>query len=144
MKRDESLAPLSRDHHASLILAQLLKKNAPAYPGLPTTAKEKAAYAIAQFDANIKTHFNKEEEMLAKVKDCHATVSVLSGEILKEHRELAAMFSSLSLTDDLVGTMNTLAVTLRDHIRKEERVLFPMLQEHCSPAQLQEIHELLH
>ena len=40
--------------------------------------------------------------------------------------------------------MNELAVKLEDHIRKEERVLFPLLQEQCNETVLAEIHELLH
>ncbi len=144
MKRDEALAPLSREHHGTLILAQLLKKDAPVYRELPTEPWDKATYAQQQFEAHIKNHFAKEEEMLDKVKACHETVTVLAGEIIAEHRQLAALFSSLSNTDDLVNTMDKLAVALQEHIRKEERLLFPLLQQHCSPAQLQEIYELLH
>lgn len=144
MKRDEALAPLSREHHGSLILAQLLKKDAPVYRELPTEPWDKAKYAQQQFDEHIKNHFRKEEEMLEKVKDCHAEVTVLAGEIKNEHQLMTALFSSLTNTDDLINTMDILAVTLQDHIRKEERLLFPLLQQHCSAEQLQEIHELLH
>ncbi len=144
MKRDEALAPLSRDHHGSLILAQLLKKDAPVYRELPTEPWDKAKYAQEQFEAHIKDHFRKEEEMLDKVKDCHAEVTVLADEIKNEHQQLATLFSSLTNSIDLVNTLDKLAVTLQDHIRKEERVLFPMLQQHCTAEQLQEIHELLH
>ena len=144
MKRDEALAPLSRDHHGSLILAQLLKKDAPVYRELPTEPWDKAKYAQEQFEAHIKAHFRKEEEMLEKVKGCHAAVTVLADEIKNEHQQLAALFSSLTNSTDLVNTMNELAGTLQDHIRKEERILFPMLQQHCTTEQLQEIHELLH
>jgi len=138
------LAPLSRDHHGSLILAQLLKKDAPVYRELPTEPWDKAKYAQVQFEAHIKAHFRKEEEMLEKVKGCHAAVTVLADEIKNEHQQLAALFSSLTNSTDLVNTMNELAGTLQDHIRKEERILFPMLQQHCTTEQLQEIHELLH
>lgn len=144
MKRDEALAPLSRDHHGSLILAQLLKRNAPAYRDLPTEPWEKAKYAMEQFETHIKPHFSKEEEILDKVRDCDASVTVLADEIKDDHQKLAALFSSLTNSSDLVDTMNKLAVTLEEHIRKEERVLFPLLQQHCSATQLHQIHELLH
>lgn len=144
MKRDEALAPLSRDHHGSLILAQLLKKDAPVYRELPTEPWDKAKYALQQFEEHIKDHFRKEEEMLEKVKGCYQEVTILTDEIKKEHQQLAALFSSLTNSIDLVNTLDELAVTLQDHIRKEERVLFPMLQQHCTAEQLQEIHELLH
>jgi len=34
MKRHEALAPFSREHHGALILAQVMKKGAPAYKGI--------------------------------------------------------------------------------------------------------------
>jgi len=144
MKRDEALAPLSREHHATLILAQLLKKGAPVYRGLPAEPWDKATYAQEQFETHIKSHFAKEEAMLNKVQDCHADVRILSGEIRAEHSQIAALIASLTNSHDLVTTMDELGNTLQAHIRKEERVLFPLLQEHCSPAQLAEIHDLLH
>ena len=144
MKRDEALAPLSREHHSSLILAQLLKKDAPAYNELPTEPWDKAKYAQQQFNELIKKHFSKEEEMLNMVKDSHAEVTILAAEIKDEHKQLTALFASLTNTDNLVNTMDILAVTLQNHIRKEERLLFPLLQQHCSAEQLEQIHELLH
>lgn len=144
MKRDEALAPLSREHHGSLLLAQLLKKDAPVYRELPTEPGDKAKYAQEQFEGHIKNHFHKEEEMLEKVKHCHPEVTVLADEIKNEHLQLATLFSSLSNNTDLINIMDELAVTLQDHIRKEERILFPLIQQHCTAEQLQEIHNLLH
>ena len=144
MKRVEALAPLSREHHGTLILAQLLKKDAPVYNELPTEPWDKSKYAQEQFEAHIKNHFHKEEVMLDKVKDCHPEVTVLAGEIKNEHQQLVELFSSLTNSTDLVNTLDKLAVSLQDHIRKEERILFPLLQQHCSAEQLEEIHELLH
>jgi hemerythrin-like domain-containing protein len=82
--------------------------------------------------------------MLAKAKDIHPSIKILAGEIEAEHRELAALFQSLGTTNNPEVIMNELAVKLEAHIRKEERVLFPLLQEQCSEAVLAEIYELLH
>ncbi len=144
MQRHEAIAPLSRDHHASLILAQLLKRNAPVYRELPESAKDKAVYARQQFEEHIKKHFQQEETMLEKVKDCHVEVDMLAKEIRAEHKELVDLFQALQSSTDVVDTMDTLANKLEQHIRKEERILFPLLQQHCSEETLQEIHELLH
>lgn len=144
MKREEALAPLSREHHSTLILAQLLKKDAPVYHQLPAEPWDKAKYAQEQFKTYIAKHFRKEEKLLEKVKDCHPEVRVLADEIKFEHEQLSALFSSLTNSQNLVNTMDGLAGSLQHHIRKEERVLFPLLQEHCSAEQLKEIHELLH
>jgi hemerythrin-like domain-containing protein len=144
MKRHEAIAPLSRDHHGTLILAQLLKKNAPVYKGLPDQPGDKVRYALVQFESHIQQHFQLEETMLEKVKHSHPAIATLADEIKKEHHELAALFQSLATANDLEMMMNELAVKLEDHIRKEERVLFPMLQQQCSETLLTEIYELLH
>ena len=144
MKRHEALAPLSREHHSTLMLAQLLKKNAPVYKGLPTNAKDKAEYALQQFEAIIKNNFQQEEIILEKAKDCHADIKSLSEEIIKEHRQLTALFNSLSTAAEPEDVMDELATVLQNHIRKEERILFPLLQEHCPEELLQQIHNDLH
>ena len=59
MKRHEALAPLSRDHHEALILSQLLKKDSPAYKGLPVTVEGKVNYAVGFFEKNLKRFANK-------------------------------------------------------------------------------------
>jgi hemerythrin-like domain-containing protein len=144
MKRDEAIAPLSRDHHGSLLLAQLLKKNAPVYRDMPDNAKDKARYAQQQFEGHIKKHFEQEEAMLELVKDTHTEINTLATEIKAEHRELTALFYSLESARDLESNMDTLALALETHIRKEERMLFPLLQQHCSEELLLKIHNLLH
>ena len=144
MKRHEALAPLSREHHQTLILAQLLKKGAPVYKGLPNNTADKAKYALEQFEREIKVHFRNEEDILEKAKDCHADIKRLAGEILNEHRELTDLFLSLDSVPEPLDIMDKLAKKLEAHIRKEERVLFPLLQEHCPEELMQEIHIGLH
>ena len=144
MKRVEAFAPLSRDHHGTLILAQLLKRNAPVFRGLPVNTLGKVAYAQQQFETHIKKHFQQEETILEMVKGCKEKIEVIAEEIKNEHQHLSLLFDSLNAARDIEQAMNTLAVKLEDHIRKEERILFPLLQQYCSEELLQEIHMLLH
>ncbi len=134
MKRHEVLAPLSREHHSALLLAQLLKKEAPAYKGLPTALNEKAAYALNMFTAILQVHFKNEEEMLDKIKNIHDGIDKLSKEIFAEHLQLTKMFLSLDKTNNTIEELDTLGRALDDHIRKEERTLFPLIQQHCTEA----------
>ena len=57
IKRHKALQPLSRDHHQGLILAQILKKGAPQYKGMPSTIEGKKEYAIAFSESELKQHF---------------------------------------------------------------------------------------
>lgn len=144
MKRHEALAPLSRDHHGTLILAQLLKKTAPVYKGLPIDLEKKAAYAKHLFEKDIEKHFALEETMLENVTHCHPEIKELGIQVVHEHKQIRALFLSLDNKADLEATLDELGKALEAHIRKEERVLFPLLQQHCSESQLQEISLLLH
>ena len=144
MKRIEALAPLSRDHHNSLILAQLLKRGAPAYKGLPDTMQGRSIYARELFEKEIRDHFEKEERVLDKAKDCSEAIGRLCSEIKAEHKELAALFLSLDPASGQETQMDELGTKLEAHIRKEERVLFPLIQQYCPQDVLEQIHTVLH
>ncbi len=139
MKRHENLAPFSREHHAALILAQLLKRGAPVYNGLPTGTAEKISYAINLFHDSLEEHFRKEEILLDIVQHCHDDIRIIGKEIITEHALLTKCFLALEKSDNPIESMNILGVTLEMHIRKEERVLFPLIQLHCSEEVLQKI-----
>lgn len=139
MKRHNALAPLSREHHGALILAQLLKKDAPVYKGLPSDTGGKAAYALNMYTTILQKHFLTEEEILTKVKKYNTEIENISDEIIAEHIELTVGFLSLATTGKLVNALDNLGVALEKHIRKEERILFPLIQEHCPEELLNEL-----
>lgn len=144
MKRHEALIPLSRDHHAALILAKLIQRGAPAYKGLPTDLAGKAAYAVKMYHDELIDHFLAEEKIvLQKVKGVNEKVDTLSDEIIHEHRELRLLFELLPVTEKLEEHLDTLGYALEKHIRKEERELFPLIQESCDETLLAEIAQLL-
>lgn len=145
MKRHPALSPLSREHHTSLLLAQLLKKDAPAYKGMPTEPPAKAVYAVTMFKQSLQNHFAQEEAMLDKVKNLDPEIHRLANEIISEHALLTSAFLLLDKTNDnLINTLDDLGRALEQHIRKEERVLFPLIQAHCSEKELKEIEFLFH
>jgi len=144
MKRHEALAPLSREHHGALILAQLLKRTAPEYKGLPTSAAGKAEYALEVFHGSLHAHFLREEEMLEKIKNCNELIDSMATEIYDEHKQLKKAFLLLADSKDLETDLDALGENLDKHIRKEERILFPLIQEHCSGKVLDEIKDMLH
>lgn len=132
MKRHPALIPLSREHQPALLLAQVLKKDAPAFNGMPSTVPDKAAFALKMYQLNLKEHFAKEEEVFSKIKNINAAIDALAAEIIVEHQQLSTAFLALNKTDHTAEELDVLGETLDAHIRKEERVLFPLMQEHCS------------
>lgn len=144
MKRHEALIPLSRDHHGALILAKLIQKGAPAYKGLPSDIEGKAVYAVKFYHDELITHFLSEEKaVLDKIKGINEKLDALSDEILHEHQELRILFELLPASKRQEEHLDTLGYALEKHIRKEERELFPLIQESCSESLLTEILQLL-
>jgi hemerythrin-like domain-containing protein len=144
MIRHSSIASLSREHHGALILARLLQKNAPAYKNLPTDLKGKAAYAISKFQNELSAHFLAEEvSLLERVRGVNKYIDILIEEIYIEHKQLRSCFELIQHSNNLEEDLNSLGCALEKHIRKEERVLFPLIQDHCSEDLLNHIQHLL-
>lgn len=139
MKRHEALAPLSREHHSALILAQTMKKGAPAYKGLPTDTDGKINYAVDFYKTQLIEHFNKEEEVFEKVKHVHKDIDNLIVEITEEHKELKKIFTELETTSDKIDVLDEAGNMLELHVRKEERVLFPLIQKYCGDELLSQL-----
>lgn len=132
MKRHPSLAPLSREHHGALILARLLQKDAPAYKGLPSDTNEKAVYALKFYEKELIKHFEEEEKVLQLVTGVDAALDLLVETIFREHQELHILFKSINNHPGITAHLDELGKALEIHIRKEERQLFPLIQETCS------------
>lgn len=140
IKRHKSLQPLSRDHHHGLILAQILKKGAPEYKGLPTTVEGKKEYTIIFYNSELVKHFKNEEEILFPlVKGRSADVDELTDEIVNEHRKMENLISEIQNTKDLERILDEFGTLLEKHIRKEERKLFPEIEMILTEGELSEL-----
>jgi len=140
MKRHKSLIPLSQQHHDVLILAQLIKRNAPHYKGLPTEIEEKRKYTLEKFKEYLVPHFEAEELILipfiiGRDKD----VDLLCEEIITEHQKIASLVEEIRIKKSLEDNMNELGELLSSHIRKEERKLFQKIQQFLSAEQIDKL-----
>lgn len=142
MPRNKSLIPLSHDHHHALKLAQMLRKNAPRLESIPESPEEKAMLAREFYESDLVKHFASEEKILYPfVRGRDTFVDRLFTEIIEEHKQIKDLVENLLagkavLEDDL----DTLGTLLERHIRKEERELFPRIQEVFSEAELSELN----
>jgi iron-sulfur cluster repair protein YtfE (RIC family) len=143
MKRHPSLAPLSRQHHGALILAQLLKKNAAVYKGMPNDPGGKAIYAAGFYDNDLLPHFEAEEKLFEKLKGIHAALDKEIKEIIEEHVLLRKLFTCIKDQADMPAYLDVLGHTLEKHIRREDRILFPLIEEVADEAMLLSIAQLI-
>ena len=137
MKRDESLASLSREHHQALFRALKLKR------ADADAAAEALAEMIDFFDAHGALHFRVEEDVLLPlyVRDGgadpgdHAIVRVLT-----DHVWIRARIAALrEAGDPSVDELRELGERLDAHVRHEERVLFPAIELALAPEQLESL-----
>lgn len=132
MKRHPALTPLSREHHSALILARLLQKDAPVYKGLPADTEGKAEYAFKFYKDELIEHFDEEEKVLKLINGVDPRLDLMSAEIFREHQQLHRLFNSINSHPDLPTHLDEIGRTLETHVRKEERELFPLIQEACT------------
>ena len=144
MKRHPALYQLSHDHHQGLILAQQLKKGTPQYKGMPSTLEGKKEYAISFYRTELVKHFEDEEKILfPSVIKRDDEVDKLIEEVISEHRKMESLVKDLMRKSDVTDLLDELGRLLEKHIRKEERKLFPKIEEILSEGELKTIGKKL-
>jgi hemerythrin-like domain-containing protein len=137
MKRHSCLIALSHDHHHGLILAQLLKRDAPPYKSLPQTTGGKIEYAMNAWENELEKHFSNEENILFPfIKGRDESLDKLIEKILEEHKLLKRLFLNLEKSENKIEQLNEIGLALESHIRLEERELFQRIQEVFSKEEL--------
>lgn len=143
MKRHRALIPLSHDHHHGLVQARRLHRGATRdAPG-----RRKAAAAFLGFFArDTRTHFREEEERFFPLLiDADAPATELLTRALLEHQHLHALVHKLEIEvaarDVSATTMRKVAETLEEHIRFEERDLFPLIESVTPEDALRRLQE---
>lgn len=127
MQRHKSLSLLSSDHHHGLRMAKLLKQ----------AENPAGVYAEAEafYNSMLSEHFEEEEKYLAPfLPDNH-----LIKRMLGEHKKMKKMFGDLAKSANLKQDLILLGNFLENHIRFEERELFPMIESTLSEDTLHDI-----
>ena len=148
-KRHPALIPLSHDHHHGLALALRCRKHALGQlsPGDPASIEACAAEASRFFNENLTAHFEAEETVLfplmAAYEECRELVVQLEG----EHREFRKLVVRLADPGGPRKSLFDFGDLLEQHIRSEERRLFPAFEALVPAAEAeragQEIKRLL-
>lgn len=112
------------------MLAQLIKKGAPEYTGLPTDLAGKVNHVKVSWEKELKLHFENEEKILLPlIKGKSDEMDMLIQEILADHEQIKSLVFQLDTSNEKEKVLNELGVLLELHIRKEERKLFKKIQD---------------
>ena len=132
IKRHESIAEFSRDHHFALLFVWKIRT------GLKKAVEPERIkkYIVHFFNTGLKPHFKEEEELLFPLLSEENKLRIRAETEHKlMHQIIAEMENSSS--DNL--PIEKFADTLEKHIRFEERELFNYLQSAVSESALSEI-----
>jgi len=131
MKRNANIAPLSRDHHHSLLFCWKIRQGIAKGVGLERIQP----YILYFYKMHLEKHFQEEEALLFRVIDDPLCLCALD-----EHRRV------LDLVKAITGSKawdaeyySGLADLVENHVRFEERQLFPFLETRLSREQLSKV-----
>jgi hemerythrin-like domain-containing protein len=144
--RHPSLIPLSHDHHHGLALALRCRKQALGQikPMGAGGLRERAKEFLSFYASNLVAHFRAEEEVLFPLLGHAAPVSNrIIEELLSDHRQIRHAVAQLENGTDLAKSLFDLGDLLERHIRKEERELFPLFEQHVKPAEADAVRQEL-
>jgi hemerythrin-like domain-containing protein len=138
MKRAEALRALSRDHHQALAVALRLRR---ADAG---GAAEAQGGFLEFWREHGSAHFAAEEEVLLPSFADHGDPEHPSvAEVLRQHAEIRIAALALGRREASAAELKELGELLDDHVRLEERTLFPLIEDALDDAQLSQLAEAL-
>lgn len=129
LKRDPALRHLSHDHHHGLLLCWKIRQGFKL--GIePARMKN---YCEWFWTSYLNPHFEEEEKVIFPILP---EDDPLIKQALTEHKRLRKLFSSWENQEKTLGQIEE---ELEKHIRFEERILFPEIQEKATAEQLEAI-----
>jgi iron-sulfur cluster repair protein YtfE (RIC family) len=133
-KRHPSLLPLSHDHHHGLALALRCRKQALGQikPMGAQGLRQRAQEFLDFYATELDSHFRAEEEILfPEMRMRVPKSSQLIDELLRDHETIRRAAPRLEGGTELGKLIFDLGDLLERHIRREERELFPLFEQHA-------------
>jgi len=129
MKRHKTIIPLSHDHQVMLKMAQEIKKNFIKTTFGKSSIENKVKHVVQSYSAELLPHFNHEEGILFPLaKGKEVELDKMIDEIVSEHAEIGRLISKME-DGNKEENLNDFGFLLESHIRKEERIIFPKIEE---------------
>lgn len=147
-KRHPALISLSQDHHHTLALALRLRQGETALltDGWSHERKEQTRRVQQFFRDDLAVHFRLEEEILFPtiLKQVPSASSIISS-LTAQHRQIEKLVLRLreTLSTSLGPLLSEIGTVLEQHIRAEERELFPIFEQGVPPRVASEVGEAI-
>lgn len=123
IKRNKNLIALSRDHHEGLLVVWKIRQG----HRFVVTNERIADFVVYAFDKHLEPHFKEEEELLFSQLKMDDELLVKATE---HHVTLRKMVAELSSVEEPTSAqLKAFANLLEEHIRFEERTLFPHIEK---------------
>lgn len=143
-KRHTSLVPLARDHYEALLLAVRLQQGKQALLKLWSHDPEfQARYIVTFFDQHLVRHFRAEEEALFPIASTHILQARDTvRKLIEDHKIIGQSVGRFrtGTTGSLEQELVAFGKLLKEHVRLEDRGLFPLIEQ--APEQV--LGELQH
>ena len=144
MKRHPGLHALSHHHHHAMAAAKRLKMAGVQHRGY--RLEDVRNYLESYWESGGQEHFREEEEILLPVYAQYASCNHPDiVQMLLEHVQIRSMVRQILYQETLSqGLMEKLGYLLEEHVRKEELVVFPMLEQAIPDDVLAELAASFH
>ncbi|GBC82845.1 hypothetical protein HRbin10_01981 [bacterium HR10] len=145
-RRHESLILLSHGHHHGLVLSLRVRRAFARGSPDADELRELARAVVVFFESDLVRHFAAEEEGLFPIMEANLGRLSLIEELREEHSRFRAWVEELRRlmkTDASAETLQAFGALLHDHIRKEERVLFPIFEQRMPPEEARRAGEAI-
>lgn len=131
MKRTEALKPLSREHHHALFLAKAIKDAS-------ESEGDQARSAFLEFWQNEGSiHFRVEEEVLLPASGLPGPDEDEEvARMLSDHLAIRRRAARVESGEADLAELKELGEMMRDHVRFEERELFPRIEREMTADEL--------
>lgn len=145
MKRANQLQPLSRQHHLGLNIARHAKECPDDH-----TAITKHWSSLTAYLSDMHEHFHIEDTLIANAllpyKETQSEVASVLETLEKQHKSLYEFMAKIKTSTEskdnevTVVEVKQLGTLLYDHIRFEERELFPIVERYLTKEELDAIY----
>ena len=143
MKRANQLQPLSRQHHLGLNLSRHAKECTDE----PDEIAKHWSNLTSYID-DMQHHFQIEDNIIANALEPYRTTQSDVASVLKsldeQHKELHQLMDDVEKSggkDITAAQVKELGNLLYDHIRFEERELYPTVEKYLTEAELDAVYE---